>query len=329
MRVFASAGDANHAIVYLARADSGEIVEFVEAVQPPVPRQKKWVIIVSSLFGCPVRCPICDAGGYYHGKLSAEEILAQIDYVIDRRFPDRIVPVEKFKIQFARVGEPAFNPAVLDVLEQMPTRYRAPGLMPTISTIAPTGSEDFFERLMEIKNSLYSGGNFQFQFSIHTTDAQLRDKLIPIKKWDFAQIARYSERFYKPGDRKITLNFALAKDSPIDPHIMLDNFDPRIFILKITPINPTFSAMAGGFSTYIDPYSAANRHDVIEKLREAGFEVILSIGNVEENFIGSNCGQFIEKYLRENAELEGGYTYKIRELPEAEIMPSSAVNPQI
>ncbi len=315
MKVFAGAGSENHAIVYLARTYTGEIVEFVESVQPPIPREKKWVIIVSSLHGCPVGCPICDAGGFYRGKLSKEEILSQIDFVIDRRYPNREIPVEKFKIQFARVGEPAFNRAVLEVLEILPTRYLAPGLMPTISTVAPSCSQGFFERMLEIKNRLYNRGNFQLQFSIHTTCEAERDRLIPIKKWGFSEIADYASRFHGIADRKVTLNFALARGSELDPAVLRRFFDPDLFLIKITPINPTYSAVSNALTTFVDPKDETASQKTITEIREAGYEVILSIGNLEENFIGSNCGQFIAKYLSEQKALEGGYTYNINEIP--------------
>jgi len=66
--------------VYVAsvRGNKDHLVEFVESVQPPIPRKDKWVLIVSTLFGCPVGCKMCDAGGEYNGKLTSEEILAEI-----------------------------------------------------------------------------------------------------------------------------------------------------------------------------------------------------------------------------------------------------------
>ena len=206
MDVKAVAGSDQVAMVYIADFGQGRAVEFVESVQPPLPREKKWVLMVSTLFGCPVKCLMCDAGGTYLGKLSGDEILAQIDYLVRKRFPGDYIPVDKFKIQFARMGEPSFNPSVLDVLVELPNRYHAAGLIPSLSTVAPRGVERFFERLIEIKERLYPGGNFQFQFSVHTTDEHLRDQLIPVKKWSFAEMAEYGHRFKKAGDKKNILD---------------------------------------------------------------------------------------------------------------------------
>ena len=70
MEIIASSGRDDIAVVYIGKMRNGHLAEFVESVQPPVPRKKKWVLIVSSLFGCPIGCTFCDAGITYNGKLS-------------------------------------------------------------------------------------------------------------------------------------------------------------------------------------------------------------------------------------------------------------------
>lgn len=314
MRVFAETGDPKIATVYMADMGEDKIIEFVEALQPPNPREERWILMVSTLFGCPVRCMICDAGGQYQGKPNAEQILEQIDYLVDKWFPNRVVPCEKFKIQFARMGEPALNPAVLEVLEALPFRYKAPGLMPSLSTIAPHGTDVFFDRLLEIKDRLYHNGKFQFQYSLHTTDQDQRDKLIPVRKWSFSQMAKYGEKFINGGDRKITLNFALAENMAIDRSVLLEFFDPQKYLIKITPINPTCQAVKNGLVSYIDPNNPEARKDLADRLHECGYDVILSIGEVEENKIGSNCGQYVLKYLQSQNDISDGYTYPVQNI---------------
>ena len=312
MKVIASTGKEEVAIVYIVEFEDGKMLECVEAVSPPLPRENKWVILVSTMFGCPIGCMMCDAGGYYHGKTSAEMIYDQLDFLIYKRFPNGRVPARQFKIQFARMGEPALNPNVLTVLEGLPDRYDAPGLMPSISTVAPAGAQKFFDRLIEIKREKYAGGNFQFQFSLHTTDLELRDKIIPAKKWSFREMAAFGERFFSEGDRKITLNFALAQDLTIDPEVLLEYFTPEKYLIKITPLNPTYRASANRLASYIDPYRSTDRYAVVDALRGAGYDVIISIGEVEENYIGSNCGQYLQRHLNASDRLSAGYTYQVQ-----------------
>jgi 23S rRNA (adenine2503-C2)-methyltransferase len=305
--VIAEYGNEELAKVYVAEmreegAARTHLVEFVESVQPPLPRDKKWVLIVSSMFGCPIRCRMCDAGGDFGGKMDADEILAQIEYLVRRKYPDLRVPVLKFKIQFARMGEPSLNPSVLDAMERLPNEFRAPGLNVSMSTVAPSNPQAklFFDELVPLKERLYPGGRFQLQFSIHTTDSAKRDDLIPVKKWTFAEIAAYGNRFANPetGDKKVTLNFAPVKGYPIDASVIRKNFDPEKFMIKLTPLNPTVRSREEALESAIKPDEISTSRDLVQEFASEGFDVVLSIGELEENKIGSNCGQFIQRALR-------------------------------
>jgi len=312
MRIIAKTANSDIATVYLAETARGNLIEFVESVQPPIPKKEKWVIIVSTLCGCPVNCSICDAGGNYTGKLDSEQILAQIRYLVDRDFPSGEIGIKKFKIQFARMGEPALNRDVIQVLTELPRLYRAPGLISSISTVAPRGCDLFFKELVQVKQDHYAKGRFQLQFSIHTTDKDLRDKIIPIKKWNYAEIARYGETFFKPGDRKISLNFAVTEGFPIEAKTLLKYFSPDLFLIKLTPLNPTVNALKNNLTNCLFDGTCEEGSTRIQSLRSRGYEVIVSIGEMEENKIGSNCGQYIKKYLdTEQKAQDNFYTYSL------------------
>ncbi len=308
MRIIAKTGREDVAMVYIGETGKGNFIEFVESLQPPLPIEEKWVLTVSTLQGCPVCCRFCDAGGFYKGILTKDEIISQIDYLVERRFPEKKVPVKKFKIQFARMGEPSFNPDVLEVLECLPELYDAPGLIPSFSTVAPASPHDFFERLLKIKNLKYAR-SFQLQFSVHSTDDQARDWLIPVKKWSFEEIAAFGRRFADGGGKKITLNFALAEGLPVDPCRLLKYFSPDTFLIKITPVNPTLQAARNRISSLV-PHPDGER--IISDLRKAGYEVMLSIGELEENRIGSNCGMYIAAYEKTRQLTGGSYAYEIK-----------------
>lgn len=295
MKIIEIYGKEGLATVYVAETN-GKRIEFAESVQPPHPREHKWVMMVSSLAGCPVKCKMCDAGGDYNGALSREEIFEQIDTIIKYRYPSGLPNIKKLKIQFARVGEPSFNMEVLDVLEELHERYPAPHIIPAISTVAPIGRENFFERLLRIKKSLWQR-DFQLQFSIHSTNPSIRDEIIPIKKWGLDEISRYGMRFYDEGGRKVTLNFILAHGFEIDAKLLRSIFPPSHFIIKLTPLNPTYAAARNNMQTALGYEELSGRKvpAIVRRLEEVGLEVILSIGELEENLIGSNCGQYIAK----------------------------------
>ncbi len=96
---------------------------------------------------------------------------------------------------------------------------------------------------------------------------------------------------------------------PIDPEILLDNFNPDVFLIKITPVNPTFKANSQNLSSRIIPHNID--HNLLDNLKSVGYDVILSIGELEENQIGSNCGQYLTSFINKNTNLENGYTYQL------------------
>lgn len=308
MKILARTSHSSVATVYIAQFENNKIIEFVESTPQTSQGYEKWVLIISTLFGCPVNCKICDAGNFYSGKLSKDEIFSQIDYLVSKKYPNFYIFDKIFKIQFARMGEPSFNDAVLDVLEEIPNRYFAPKFVPSLSTIAPDGTESFFERLIHLKKELYSS-TFQLQFSLHTTDTNFRDYLIPVKKWSFTKIANYGERFYDKGGKKISLNFALGTANPYEPEVLYRFFDNKKFVIKFTPINPTIKANRNNISSL--SFEDNIIYDICEKTQKYGFEVIISIGDYEENNIGSNCGQYITNYLQEKTYIENAYSYEL------------------
>jgi 23S rRNA (adenine2503-C2)-methyltransferase len=311
MKVISRTEENDIASVFIAENPEGRRFEFVESTQPPLDISKKWVIIVSTLFGCPVDCKFCDAGGNYDGRLSAEEIFFQIDYLVRHRFVSALPETEKFKIQFARMGEPSFNPSVLKVLEQFPSKYPVRNFIPSVSSIAPHGTDMFFEKLLDIKKKLYDK-NFQLQFSLHSTNPEQRDELMPVKKWRFEKMAHYGSMFYSSGGKKITLNFALGKNYILDPQSLRKYFDPDLFIIKVTPVNPTFKAIQNGIDSLI--VKEESHYPVVDELKGIGYDVILSIGEWEENRIGSNCGQYIKAMDESCPVPEGSYAYRLKDL---------------
>ncbi|MBU1238110.1 radical SAM protein [Myxococcota bacterium] len=294
MRVIYENGETDLATVYVGLCDDGSRIEFVESVQPPIPQREKWVLIISTLKGCPVKCPMCDAGGDYRGILSTKELFDQLDHLILGQYPTGSVPVKKLKVQFARMGDPAFNDNVLEVLSTFSSRYDAPGFLPSISTVAPSGRNPWFESLLHIKSSL-PPGRFQLQFSLHTTDYEARKTLIPIKTMSFREMAQYGETFYESQDQKVTLNFANPEGFPMEPSALLPLFDPRVFLIKLTPVNPTVQSTHNHIRGRIDAESRSANDPLVNSFRDAGYDVILSIGEQRENIIGSNCGMYVEK----------------------------------
>ncbi|PIP83351.1 MAG: hypothetical protein CO113_19490 [Elusimicrobia bacterium CG_4_9_14_3_um_filter_62_55] len=281
--------------LYLGRfgSDPRKRVEFVDTIEPGIPREEKWVLMVSTQFGCPIGCSFCDAGAVgFSGNLSAEQILAQIDSVLRSRPELDAGTHPKLKIHFARMGEPALNPEVLTAMERLGERLPSGGLMPSLSTVAPRSRKvrEFFDGLLRVKERRFRGGRLQLQFSLHGTTPEERDRIVPVPKWTLAEIAAYGKRFVRPGDRRITLNFALAPVARLDDRTVADHFSPERFLIKITPVNATERARETGAANPWFEAPDSLRSDA-SRLEARGFRVILSPSQPEEVEAGTSCGQ--------------------------------------
>jgi 23S rRNA (adenine2503-C2)-methyltransferase len=93
----------------------------------------------------------------------------------------------------------------------------------------------------------------------------------------------------------VVLNFAPVEGYPIEPLAISREFDPRSFIIKFTPLNPTQRSKERDLKPMIGGVEPSDWEKVVGGFRELGFETILSIGDLEENRIGSNCGQYVQR----------------------------------
>ena len=168
-----------------------------------------------------------------------------------------------------------------------------------MATVAPSGRDEWFERLARLKER-YFPGRFQLQFSLNSTDPETRRNLAPIPHWDLETIADYGNRFFKAGDRKVVLNFALGRRVPFDPGVISASFDPRRFAVKLTPINPTEAGDRNGFETVLRSELQHTVQPSLEALNREGFDVVVSVGDAGENEIGSNCGQALKAFAGTN-----------------------------
>lgn len=290
--------------LHLARmGDPRRLVEFVDTLEPGVPKAEKWVLMISTQVGCPVGCSLCDAGALgYGGNLSPEEILEQVRHVLAANPSLDPASHPKLKIHFARMGEPTLNPAVLPALRALRELVPGPGLMPSLSTVAPRtpAAEGFLADLRAVKDELYPGGRFQLQFSLHATDDAARARIVPIRAWGLERIAAYGAAFRRPGDRRVTLNFAPPPGIPLDPEAVAARFSPEHFLVKVTPVNPTRAADRAGHTR---AWSEAPE-DVAgfaRRLESLGFEVILSPSLPVEIAAATSCGQLWSEALRDQA----------------------------
>ena len=296
LEILSCTGRSDVAEVFVARTRSGDdksMIEFVDGLDTRYPREEKWIINLSTQFGCPVGCRFCDAGHQYYGNLTVDELMAQVKYVMDRH-PGLASRCGKLKVHFARMGEPSFNDNVLKTMEKLPEFMQASHLWSCVPTTVPMGREAWFERLYEVKEKYYRG-RFQLQFSLNTTDPDERARLMPIRLQNMDWVADYGHRFFQDGDRKPILNFALARHVAFDPDAVISRFDPEKIAVKLTPLNPTQTGQDNGLDTILRTEDSEAIDGHVKRLNDAGFDVVISIGDGREDEIGSNCGQSVRR----------------------------------
>ena len=309
IEVISSQGLPDVAHVMVARVDGRDdrVIELVDGLDPDFRRPDKWIVNVSTQYGCPVGCPFCDAGFRYRGNVSADVMIEQIHTVLERHPPELAQSCRKLKVHFARMGEPALNPGVLAVLEQLPSLIPNPDVWGCVPTVAPQKAEPWFEGLLAVKRKHFHG-RFQLQFSLNTTCAEERMRLTPYPHQPFPWVSAYGQRFFSPGDRKVVLNFALAAGIPFDPDVVAEHFDPGCFAVKLTPLNPTERGREQGLDTVLSAAAAGVMEAAVARLHHHGFDVVISIGDPREDQVGSNCGQAVRRLIGDPAPVGEGFT---------------------
>lgn len=104
------------------------------------------------------------------------------------------------------------------------------------------------------------------------------------------EISSLAAKLPMPKGRKYTLNFAVTKDTILDAKELSKLFDKEKFIVKITPIHETNSAVNNGFdvTTSYDDYDVYR--DFEKPLLEEGWDVIVFVPSKEEDSDRITCG---------------------------------------
>lgn len=256
---------------------------------------KKWVATISSQKGCPMKCQFCDCPKYgFYGNASIDDLGYQVETILKG---EAVKKTERFNLHVARMGEPTFNPYINDFIAGwlrmlVSAHISADVIHPVVSTMLPRNNNrlgTFIIDFCDIKNRIYEG-EAGLQFSINSTDDEQRNKQFDGMSLPLSEISRSSERLPMPVGRKYTLNFAVTANTILDAKKMSSLFDKDKFIVKITPIHQTKSAIQNGF----DVGSSYEDYDVYRKfeqpLLDEGWDVIVFVPSKEEDSDRITCG---------------------------------------
>ncbi len=268
-----------------------------------MPLSEKWVITVSTQYGCPMRCTFCDVPNVeWRGNASFDDLKAQFYNAISL-FP-QVGYTERLNLHFARMGDPIFNNAVFKFARWLyadkrriaeDTGLRIEVLHPVLTTSLPRKFKQLEGRILEwceIKNDVYNG-QAGLQFSINSTSEEQRDEMFGGMQIRLSDLAKIAERMPMPVSRKYCLNFAYATNFEIDASRIASLFDHEKFMCKITPIHNNNACRrhdiktVGGYDSYY-PYRKPE-----ENLKTAGFDVLVFIPSHDEEDGLVTCGNAI------------------------------------
>lgn len=269
-----------------------------------MPLSEKWVITLSTQYGCPMKCTFCDVPNLqYRGNATFEDLKKQMYNAIGM-FNDKVRYCERMNIHYARMGEPIFNNNVFSHAVWMyqnknqikkDTGVSIETLHPVLTTSLPKKFKNLEKNILrwcDIKNNVYNG-QAGLQFSINSTSEKQRSDMYQGLQLPLEDLARIADKMPDPISRKYCLNFAYATDYEVDGDVIKNLFDPEKFMCKITPIHNNNACKQNGIKT-VDGYESYKPYSLPEKsLKEAGFDVLVFVPSMDEEDGLVTCGNLI------------------------------------
>ena len=264
------------------------------------PLEEKWVITISTQYGCPQKCVFCDVPKVkFKGNATYTDLKNQVLEAINLH--PEVKSTKRLNIHYARMGEPTWNPNIIPFSKDLLSIVRESHLgrvhvHPVFTTMLPKGNKNLFkiinEWCIDIKNDKFRG-EAGLQLSINSTCDKQRDEMFKGMSLSLDEISKIGRDLPMPIGRKYALNFALADGYIIDAKKLATLFDADKFMVKITPIHQTKSTIennvitTGGYE-YFTPYK-----EVEKELKNVGFDVLVFIPSKDEDDSRITCGNLI------------------------------------
>ena len=266
--------------------------------QAMLPLSKKWVVTISTQYGCSMGCKFCDVPKVGQGiNATYSDIINQVKTAVSLH--PEVKQTDRLNIHFARMGEPTWNWDVLKFSYNI--HYYVDSILsnslvhPVISTMMPKNNKKLAQYLdlwaYDIKNNVCNG-DAGLQLSINSTNETERIEMFNGNALSLEEISDMMNLMPFPKGRKYTLNFAVA-NYEVNAWKLARLFSPKKFLVKLTPMHKTTTALENNIKT-IGDYTTHYPYDKIEQdLKDAGFDVIVFIASEYEDLGRITCGNAI------------------------------------
>lgn len=256
--------------------------------------QARTVVCCSTQSGCPVGCRFCGAGDAFVRSLTADEIVAQVDYLFADRNID-VASVQRMQIMFMSMGEPMLNYGNLEkAIEALAVKYPQAALL--ISTSGPAVD---YEPLRRLSFDVPVVG---LQFSVHESTDEARDALIPFKrKLSLGEISREGGLWFHATGRRPFFNYCAhpGNTSQADAERLHALFRPEMWNATISVICERDESVAAANARQRELAAG-----FMQKLVALGYNTRM-FDPAGQDDIGGGCGQlwFVQDWMRKNPTL--------------------------
>lgn len=255
---------------------------------------ERTVICCSVMSGCPVGCTFCGTGSKFVRNLQANEIVEQIETVLSDKnlLQDINKKCKKLQFMFMSMGEPMLNwDEVEKAIRIINSKFDNAQLL--LSTIG-CDNDDVFSKVISISKEIDKIG---LQFSIHKSNDEDRNKLIPFhKKMNLEKIRDAGIIWWRETNRKPFLNYCIDGSNNTDNNFkeLTNLFSPIIF-------NFTFSVVCSKDENMKDA-SFRNLNvikDFQNRFLQRGYNVRM-FDPAGQDDIGGGCGQlwYVQNWLK-------------------------------
>lgn len=265
-----------------------------------MPLEEKWVITISTQYGCNMKCKFCDVPQVGPGKNATQwDMINQIKMAREA-YPE-VTETKRLNIHYARMGEPTFNRSVLDVSRFLAAdgrdflNLKCGTLHPVLTTMMPKKNKilkDYIDEWGHIKNECFDG-EANLQVSINSTNDEQRDDMYQGCTLSLEEIAAVVKDLPAPKRRKWCINMAMADGYESDGAKMAALFNPDHWMVKITPIHVNTATTDNGIQTKdgYDLYDFYAPHE--EAFKAAGFDTLVFVPSYDEDYGMITCGNAV------------------------------------
>lgn len=261
-------------VKYLLSLADGNIIETVG-----IPTSERLTVCVSSQVGCPMACDFCATGkGGFSRNLKCHEIVDQV-LTVQEDFGQRVS-----NVVFMGMGEPLLNlDAVVGAVKSLNQDVGIGMRSLTISTVGIPGRiRQLAEHQLQIT----------FAVSLHASNQQLREKLIPSAKgYPLETLLEECREYVQATNRRVTFEYVvLAGLNDLPEHAIelaghLRGFQSHVNLIPYNPISEVDYQRPTGkrIQAFVD--ALEKQHIAVSVRRSRGLEKDAACGQLRASKI--------------------------------------------